>query len=155
MDKKEYRQYAAQSANGDAKAFSKLYQTVYRDMYFSAFYTLKTEEEAINAVTETARDGFNTIANLHNEQQFRLYMFKTLCTRMKSAFRHYSDNLLDENQPEIKESLFELSDLDRMVVALNIAGKCSAEDIASFAGMTKFGVKKRLERAKQKLDIED
>ena len=155
MDKKEYRQYAEQSANGDAKAFSKLYQLVYRDMYYSAFYTLKTDEEAILAVTETARDGFRAIGGLHSEQQFRAYMMKTLCLKMKDIFRRYNDNELDSDQPEIKTALFELSSLERMIAAMHIAGKFSVDDIASLAGMTNIGVKKRLERAKQRLDIED
>ncbi|MCH5196203.1 MAG: hypothetical protein J1F28_05790 [Oscillospiraceae bacterium] len=155
MDKKEYRQIAEQSASGDAKAFSKLYQLVYRDMYYSAFYTLKTDDEAILAVTETARDCFGAIGALHSEQQFRAYMMKTLCSKMKDIFRHYTDNTLDSDQPEIKTALFELSSLERMIVAMNVAGKFSVDDIASFAGMTKIGVKKRLERAKQRLNIED
>lgn len=155
MDKKEYRRFAVQSANGDAKAFARLYQLVYRDMYYTAFYTLKNDDEAILAVTETARDCFNAIVNLHSEQQFRAFMMKTLCARMKDIFKHYTDNSLDDNQPEIKESLFELPNLERMILVMNIAGKFSCDDIAAFAGMTRIGVKKRLERAMLKLDIED
>lgn len=155
MDKKEYRQIAEQSASGDAKAFAKLYRLVYRDMYYSAFYTLKDDSDAITAVTQTARDGFEAISGLRNEQQFRFFMMKTLCANMKAILRQYSDNSLDGEQPEIKEALFELKDDERMVLALNIAGKCSADDIAAFVGMTKIGVKKRLDRAKLKLDIED
>ena len=52
MDKKEYRKYAVQSANGDATAFAKLYGLINRNMYYTAFYTLKTEKEAVSAVTE-------------------------------------------------------------------------------------------------------
>ena len=155
MDKKEYRQYAMQAANGDAKAFSKLYQLVYRDMYYTAFYTLKNDEEAIAAITETARDGFGAIANLHNEQQFRVYMMRTLCARMKAFYKRYSDNSLDENQPEIKTELFELPNVERMIFAMNVAGKFSCEEIALFAGMTKIGVRKKLARAMQKLGIEE
>lgn len=155
MDKKEYRQYAMQAANGDAKAFSKLYQLVYRDMYYTAFYTLKNDEDAISAVTETARDGFRAIANLHSEQQFCVYMMKTLCSRMKAILKRYTDNTLDEDQPEIKEELFELPNAERMVFAMNVAGKFSCEEIALFAGMTKIGVKKKLARAKAKLEIQD
>lgn len=155
MDKKEYRKIAEQSANGDARAFAKLYRLVYRDMYYSAFYTLKTEEEAIYAVTETARDCFGVIGNLHSYPQFRGYMMKTLCARMKELYKRYTDNSLDNGQSEIKQALFELDNLERMVVAMNIAGKFSVEEIAAYAGMTKIGVNKRLSRAKLKLDIED
>ncbi|MCH5203489.1 MAG: hypothetical protein J1F03_02015 [Oscillospiraceae bacterium] len=155
MDKKEYRQIAEQSANGDAKAFAKLYGLIYREMYYTAFYTLKNDDEAISAVTQTARSGFGAIGNLHSEQQFRTYMMKTLCVQIKNIFKYYTDNSLDSSQPEIKKALFELPNLERMILAMNIAGKFSCDDIAAFAGMTKIGVKKRLEHAKLKLDIED
>lgn len=155
MDKKDYRRYAELSANGDAKAFSMLYRLIYREMYYTAFYTLKTDDEACRAVTETARDGFETIANLHSEQQFRVFMMKTLCSRIKAVFKRYADNLLDEDQPEIKEALFELPGIERMILVMNVAGRFSCEEIAAFAGMTKIGVHKKLTRAKLKLDIED
>lgn len=155
MDKKEYRQIAEQSASGDATAFAKLYRLVYRDMYYSAFYTLKDDNDAINVVTMTARECFEAISGLRTEQQFRFFMMKTLCANMKAVLRQYTDDALDNEQPEIKEALFELKDDERMVLALNIAGKCTVDDIAAFMGMTRIGVKKRLDRAKQKLDIED
>lgn len=158
MDKKEFKEIAAQSANGDAKAFAKLYKLIYRDMYYTAFYTLKSDEEAIFAVTETARDCFGAIGNLHSEQQFCAYMMKTLCARIKEIYRRYEDNTLDGDQgdqSEIKEALFELPALERMIFAMNVAGKFSVDDIAAFAGMTRIGVKKRLDRAKLALDIDD
>ena len=52
---------------------------------------------------------------------------------MKAILRQYTDDALDAEQPEIKEALFDLKDDERMVLALNIAGKCSVDDIASFA----------------------
>lgn len=153
MDKKEYRRYAVQSANGDAKAFAKLYGLINRNMYYTAFYTLKTEKEAVSAVTEIARETFGTISNLHSEQQFCTYMMKALCAKIKAVLKRYPDNSLDDDQPEIKELLFELPSIERMIAVMYIAGKFSCDDIASFMGMTSAGVRKKLERAKQKLGI--
>ncbi len=153
MDKKEYRKYAVQSANGDATAFAKLYGLINRNMYYTAFYTLKTEKEAISAVTEIARETFGTISNLHSEQQLCTYMMKALCAKIKGVLKRYPDNSLDDDQPEIKELFFELPNIERMIAVMHIAGKFSCEDIASFMGMTSAGVRKKLERAKQKLGI--
>ncbi len=155
MDKKEYRQYAVQSANGDAKAFAKLYGLVNRNMYYTAFYTLKTEKEAVSAVTEIARETFGTISNLHSEQQLCTYMMKALCAKIKAVLKRYQDNSLDDKQPEIKKQLFELPNIERMIAVMYIAGKYSCEEIASFMGMTAMGVRKKLDRAMQKLGIKD
>ena len=40
MDKREYKELSELAANGGTKAFARLYETVYREMYYTAFYTL-------------------------------------------------------------------------------------------------------------------
>ena len=143
------------SANGDAKAFARLYESVYRDMYYTAFYTLKSENDAIEAVTGAARDGFNSASRLRNETQFRVFMMKTLCSRIKTFFREYSDDTLSDNQPEIKKKLFELPETERLPVVLHVVGRFSPEEISSFTGITAGGVKKRIIKAANKLNIEN
>lgn len=155
MDKKEYKQLISMSANGDAKAFTKLYETVYRDMYYTAFYTLKNDEDAIEAVTGAARDGFSSASRLRSEAQFRVFMMRTLCSRIKMFCKEYSDSELDDKQPEIKRTLFELSDTERLLVVLHAAGRFSPEEISAFTGMTSGGVRKRIVKAAKKLGVED
>ena len=155
MDKKEYRQLISMAANGDAKAFSKLYETVYRDMYYTAFYSLKNDNDAIEAVTGAARDGFNSAARLRNEAQFRVFMMRPLCARIKMFFKEYDGGGLSGKQPEIKKMLFTLPDIERLLIVMHVGGRFSVEETAAFAGMTAGSVRKKLIKAAQMLGIED
>lgn len=155
MDKREYKQLISMSANGDAKAFSKLYESVYRDMYYTAFYSLKSDDDAIEAVTGAARDGFNSAARLRNETQFRVFMMRTLCARIKMFFKEYDDSALSGKQPEIKKMLFTLPDIERLLIVMHVGGRFSVEETAAFTGMTAGKVKKKLINAAKTLGIED
>lgn len=155
MDKREYKQLISMSANGDAKAFSKLYESVYRDMYYTAFYSLKSDDDAIEAVTGAARDGFNSASRLRNETQFRVFMMRTLCARIKMFFKEYDDSALSGKQPEIKKMLFTLPDIERLLIVMHVGGRFSVEETAAFTGMTTGKVKKKLINAAKTLGIED
>lgn len=155
MDKREYKQLISMSANGDAKAFTKLYETVYRDMYYTAYYSLKNDDDAIEAVTGAARDGFSSAGKLRTEAQFRVFMMRTLCARIKMFFREYKDIELKGKQPELKKKLFELPDIERLLIVIHVGGRFSVEETAAFTGMTVGGARKRIIKAKQTLGIED
>ena len=51
MDKREYKELSELAANGGTKAFARLYETVYREMYYTAFYTLCDDADAVELVT--------------------------------------------------------------------------------------------------------
>lgn len=154
MDKKEYKELSSLAANGDAKAFSRLYQTVYGAMYYTAFYSLASEADSIEAVLGTARDAFNTINRLHNEEAFRVFILKTLCARIRTFFKDYGDTMNDRDYGnEIKNALFTLDNLDRMCAVMSIAAKFTPEEISFYSGMSKRAVKKRISRALSSAEI--
>lgn len=155
MDKKEYKELSAMSANGDAKAFSRLYETLSREMYYTAFYSLENDMDAIEAVTGTIRDGFNSIGKLHSEAAFRVFMMKTLYARIKMRLKEYGgEEYLDDEQPNVKRRLFELEGVDRICAVMYIAGKFPIEDISAFSGLMKGSVKKRLNRSLDILELD-
>lgn len=155
MDKKEYRETASMAANGDAKAFSRLYELLAREMYYTAFYSLADDADAIEAVTGTIRDGFNAIGRLRTEAAFRVFMMKTLFARIKMRLREYGDgDAPDDAQPEVKRRLFELEGADRICTVMYIAGKFTIEDISAFSGLMKSSVKKRLNRSVDILELD-
>lgn len=155
MDKKEYRELSAMAANGDAKAFSRLYETLAREMYYTAFYSLENDMDAIEAVMGTIRDGFNSIGKLHSEAAFRVFMMKTLYARIKMRLKEYGgEEYLDDEQPDVKRRLFELDGVDRICAVMYIAGKFPVEDISAFSGLMKGSVKKRLNRSLDILELD-
>ena len=155
MDKEYYKDLSTRAADGDAKAFSMLYEVMYRDMYYTAFYTLANNEDAIEAVIGAARDGFNAISRLRTKEAFEIFMMKTLCARIKTRCREYGKNTeLDSDQPEIKRQLFELDHIDRLITVLYISSRIKTPVISAYTGITKGGVRKKLINALTKLDLE-
>lgn len=148
MDKEYYKSLSTRAADGDAKSFSKLYEMLYREMYYTAFYSLKTEEDAIDAVIGAARDGFNSIGRLRTEEAFELFMMRTLCSRIKTCFKDYgSDRTLPDDCSNVKREFFKLDHLDRLCAVLYVAAHLDAYVISTYVGLTKGGVKKRLSNA--------
>ena len=60
---------------GDIHAFAQLYETIYRDLYRFALYTLKNSHDAEDAVSDTVTDAFGQIASLRRPEAFRSWMF--------------------------------------------------------------------------------
>ncbi len=154
MDKKEYKELCSMAANGDAKAFSRLYETVYGAMYYTAFYSLASEEDSIEAVLGAARDGFNAINRLHSEESFRVFMMKTLCARIRTFFKDYGEDVIDKDYgSEIKNALFTLDNLDRLCAVMSLATMLPVEQISMYLGLSKRAVKKRVSRAMESVEI--
>ncbi|MCH5205412.1 MAG: hypothetical protein J1F09_00575 [Oscillospiraceae bacterium] len=155
MDKQEYKNISSMAANGDAKAFAHLYETVYREMYYTAFYSLENDADAVEAVQGAARDGFKAINRLRSEEAFRVFMMKTLCARIKMFFKEYGENAVtDDYRLEVKQKLFELDNADRLCAAMYIAGRFTPEEISQYSGMSKTAVKKRLISALEYLELD-
>lgn len=155
MTKKEYKALAVEAAGGDAKAFSRLYELVYDSMYYSAFYSLKNDSDTVEAVVGAARDGFRAIGRLHSEDSFRLFMMKTLCSRIKVYFKEYGADLkTDDFMIEAKNRMFLLENRDRLCAALYMGGNCTPDEISMYTGMARNTVKKRLARALDILDLD-
>lgn len=154
MDKEYYKDLSTRAADGDAKSFSKLYEVIYRDMYYTAFYTLASEKDAIEAVIGAARDGFNSIGRLRTSEAFEVFMMKTLCARIKTRCKEYRSEELDSDQPEIKKELFRLNYIDRLITVLYVCGRTKTPVIAAYTGMMKSNVRKRLVNALTELDLD-
>ena len=155
MDKEYYKDLSTRAADGDAKSFSKLYEVLYRDMYYTAFYTLANDKDAIETVIGAARDGFNSIGRLRTSEAFEMFMMKTLCARIKTRFKEYGNDVeIDDDQPEIKKELFKLDHIDRLITVLYVCGRTKTPVIAAYTGMMKSNVRKRLVNALTTLDLE-
>ena len=163
MEKQEYKDTAALAANGDAKAFSHLYETLYRAMYYTAFYSLRSEADAVEAVLGTVKDGFAAIGRLRNENAFRLFMMKSLCARIKLLLKQYSDDYESDTQSpissedsveDLREDFWALPDIERVITALYAAGRFTADEIAAFMGMTAGTVRKKLKRGLELFELD-
>ena len=127
MEKREYRELSELAANGDTKAFARLYETLYREMYYTACYSLTDEADAVDAVASTARDGFSAVGKLRSEEAFRAFMMKTLCARIKSRLREYADEgrqpLPSSDGFDVMVEFSRMSDTERIIGSMYIGGK--------------------------------
>lgn len=165
MEKQEYKEVFALAADGDAKAFSHLYETLYREMYYTAYYSLNDSADAEEAVLGTVKDGFAAIGRLRSEGAFRSFMMKSLCARVKMFLKEYNaagtpvrfdESRLCPNEDgiDVMQEFCRLEDSERIITALYASGKFSCEEIASFMGMTTGGVRKRLKKGLELFELD-
>ncbi len=154
-----------QAANGDTKAFSRLYETVYREMYYTAYYSLADDTDAVEVITETAKDTFSAMGKLHADTAFRHYIMKTLCGKIKAKFKDYAaegrvirydEQALRPNEDgvDIKQEFNRLDDTERLITALYVGGKFRAEEISQFTGLSASTVKKKLQRVLELFELD-
>ena len=144
MDKREYKELSELAANGGTKAFARLYETVYREMYYTAFYTLCDDADAVELVTASARDGMTTVNKLRSEDAFRAFMFRNLCARIRTKLRESPVQPVPESGGFAEFS--RLSDAERLVASMYIGAKLQPDEISLFTGMNSTAVNKTLEK---------
>ena len=165
MDKREYRELCRLAANGGTKEFARLYECVYREMYYTAYYSLADDTDAIDVVTGAVKDGFAAVGRLHSEAAFRTFMMRSLCARIKQRHKEYAaqgtpvqfePNLLRPNADgvDIKQEFNRLPDTERMIAAMYVAGRFLTEEIASYIGISVGAVKKKLRRSLEQLELD-
>ncbi len=156
MDKREYKEISALAANGDTKAFAHLYETIYREMYYTAYYTLADDADAVDVVMRTVKDGFSSVGKLRTEEAFRTFMMKSLCSRIKARLKEYPDGELSSYNggSVIKREFERLSDSERLVAAMYVAGRFIPSEIAAYAGMSAGAVKKRLKSVLEQFELD-
>ncbi len=156
MDKREYKEISALAANGDTKAFAHLYETIYREMYYTAFYTLANDADAVDVVMRTVKDGFSSVGKLRTEEAFRTFMMKSLCARIKARLKEYRSGGVSAEYggSDIKREFDRLPEGERMVAAMYVAGRFIPSEIAAFTGMSAGAVKKRLKSAMEQFELD-
>lgn len=158
MEKHEYRELSELAANGDTKAFARLYETLYREMYYTACYSLTDEADAVEAVTSTARDGFSAVGKLRSEEAFRAFMMKTLCARIKSRLREYADegreHLPDSGSFDVMVEFSRMGDIERIIGSMYIGGKFQPDEITAYTGFSSAAVKKAIDRVVTEFELD-
>lgn len=148
---------------GDVHAFSKLYETVYRDLYRFAVYTLQHPQDAEDAVSETVTDAFAQIASLREPEAFRSWIFRILSAKCNRHIRQYVNPAepLDESVPaadhdlsesiDVRMAFAQLSREERLILSMNLFAGYSSQEIGSVLGMNPNTVRSRQSRALKKM----
>lgn len=149
---------------GDKEAFAQLYQHIYKDLYKFAYYTLKNEQDAQDAVSDAVMDAYSGISKLKSPDAFRGWMFKILSVKCKRKLKSYVERNKEsdidevdlsvngsEESLELKQALSLLTDEERMIVSLTVFGGYDSSEIAKMLNLNRNTVRSKHSRALAKM----
>ena len=135
-----YTELVNRAKQGDIQAFSRLYESCYKDMYRFALYNLGHEEDAKDAVSDTVLAAFENIGKLRDAEAFKAWIFRILfnqCVKRRRQYVMKTEELSDTVQAEepdtaaamdVRRAFESLSSEDRMIVSMSVfAGYSSSE----------------------------
>ncbi len=154
------------AGEGDTEAFSRLYSTVYEDLYHIALYSLRNTHDAADAVSDTVLDAFRSIKKLRSPEKFRSWIMTILAAKIKRKQRTYfepADNIEDVPQlsdsfsydsVELREAVGKLDDESKLLLSMSVLGGYTSDEISALCGIKPTTVRSKLSRIKQKLRLE-
>ncbi len=132
-----------EASDGDIDAYLKLYGAVYRPLYKIARTALKTQEEAVCAIHQTALDSFAALpaARITGNAAFIEWIVKILCTKIRHLYKisqgaHQDAKPQTPKEFDMRAALDTLPDIERLVLAVSTVCGCSAEKTAKLCGYT-------------------
>lgn len=151
---------------GDTAAFARLYGTVYKELYHTAYYVLRNNEhDAADVVSETVVDAFASIKKLKRPEAFRSWIFSILSRKISQkqrSYYNYPENIDDieiskdfsESSADLREALDKLPKEDRLILSLSVLCGYTGEEIGKICDMKPSTVRSRLSRIKAALRLQ-
>ncbi|MDR2686302.1 MAG: RNA polymerase sigma factor [Oscillospiraceae bacterium] len=157
-----------QAKAGDAEAFGALYESLARDLYRFALYSLGSEPQARDAVQEAALAAFRGIAALRSDDAFRPWMFRILRNACRKSLRQSYGARAEESLEErfsdvaagdpplgraleVRQAISNLPGGAREVVIMHVLEGYDSREIGRMLGCAPGTVRSRLSRAMEKL----
>ncbi|MBQ1340707.1 MAG: sigma-70 family RNA polymerase sigma factor [Ruminococcus sp.] len=150
---------------GSTEAFARLYESVYKDMYHIALYSLRNSHDAADTVSDTVLDAFCSIKKLREPSLFRRWIMKILSAKIKQKQHEYyaaAEELEDANiidtfdfeSAELKEALDKLDGESRLLLSMSVLGGYTSDEIAGICSVKAGTVRSKLSRIKERLRLE-
>ena len=157
-----------QAKAGDAEAFGALYESLARDLYRFALYSLGSEPLAQDAVQEAVLAAFRSIRALRSDDAFRPWLFRILRNACRKSLRQsygargtqsLEERFADaatEDPPlgralEVRQAIANLPDGAREIVIMHVLEGYDSREIGRMLGCPPGTVRSRLSRAMEKL----
>ena len=96
---------------GEDDAFSKLYASVYKDMYKYAYYMLGDAYDAEDVVSETVLEMYSGIKSLRQNSLFGAWTFKILSNKCKRRRKQYLKKTISLDDEDFKDNTDLIVDL--------------------------------------------
>lgn len=152
----------------DKQAFSGLYETVYKDMYYFALYMMKNPQDAEDAVSEAVMAAYQNIHKLNCAEAFRSWIFKILSNTCKKKLikrsrkeKHEAVRELREEESsdwefpqeaqDVRDAWETLTEEERHIVALSVFGGYNSQEIGELFQINANTVRSKRSRALGKM----
>lgn len=157
------RNWVEDAIGGDEGAFVKLYERYYTRLYKYAAYTLRTVQDAEDAVCETVADAYAGIGKLKNPESFGTWLFRILSNKCKAKMRDYyvvSDGEMKEETSvhtdlalnlQVKQMFLTLPKKERQVIGLSVFGGYDSSEIGRILKMNASTVRSIRKRTLEKM----
>lgn len=148
---------------GDKKAFARLYELIYKDLYRFAFYTLRHPQDAEDVVSDAVADAWAGIGGLRDHKAFNGWMFRILSVKCKRKLKEYTNKTeeLPENREgsaaepgsyqEVRDAFRKLPDEDRLIISMSVFGGYDSREIGKILHKNDNTVRSRRSRGLKKL----
>jgi len=147
----------------DANTFSKMYESIYKDLYRFAFYMMKHAQDAEDAVSESVISAYENIRKLNNEKAFKSWMFTILANKCKKKLMNITNKELPLESYEakteqdmgisvdIKKAFLILTEEERLIIALSVFGGYTSNEIGTMQKINASTVRSKRKRAFEKM----
>lgn len=147
----------------DTNIFSKMYETIYKDLYRFAFYMMKHTQDAEDAVSESVIAAYENIRKLNDEKAFKSWMFTILANKCKKKLMNVKGKELPLESYEakteqdmgisvdIKKAFLILTEEERLIVALSVFGGYTSNEIGTMQRINANTVRSKRKRALEKM----
>lgn len=154
------------AARHDKEAFSQLMHLHGQSMYKVAKAILKNDEDATDAMQETALTCWEKIATLREKRYFKTWLIRILINHCNAIYRQKSRYIPQEVLPETVKETDEYAEVEwlemikcleekyRIVLVLYYAEGFQVKDIAKMLHITQSAVKQRLLTARKKMGVQ-
>lgn len=149
--------------------FMRHYEEVYPQMYRTALYYMRNQQEAEDAVQDAVLTAYEKFHQLRDKEKFAPWIMQILVNRcrrrMKTWFRREEDiqDLPLSRERElsqeadfamgsaVKQVFWELKEEERLIVALSVFGGYTSLEIAAMLNQNHSTIRSRYRRALQKM----
>ena len=137
----------------DAKAFSKLYEQVYQDLYRYALCLMRDPHEAEDAVSAAVLSAYEHIHKLRKEEAFKSWIFTILSNICKKRLKQV-EGIHEEDvglAMDVRNAFFILSEEEQMIVGLSVFGGYNSTEIGKILSLKPGTVRVKRSRALEKM----
>lgn len=144
------------------EVFARYYESVYRDLYRFALYTLKNPHDAEDAVSETVADAYASVGKLRDTEAFKSWIFKILSNKCKRKLKEYINKTAElpetlsvhdrmEEGVQVREAFSHLAEEERLLISMQVFGGYKSHEIGEIMHMNDNTVRSRISRGLKKM----